>query len=63
MSEKMMLFLFCFIAHRITLQLLHDSRTTNLGFQAKKSRFTSDYTYNHVYIYTIAQKLSIFTLF
>ena len=54
-----------FNVHRIPLQLLvnQECRTTNCGSYAKQSPFTSDYTCNHMYIYTIVQKLSIFTLF
>ena len=48
-----MMFSCCFFnVHSITLQLLVNSEylTTNLGSEAKQSRFTSDYTRNHVYI-------------
>ena len=40
--------------HMITLQLLvnQECRTTNLGSKANQSRFTSDYTCDHVYTCT-----------
>ena len=49
----------------LTLQLLvsRERQTTNIGLKAKQTRFTSNCTCDHVYIYTIAQKIKHFHAF
>ena len=64
--ENDVVFVLIFNVHRVTRTAvaskprMSDNQSWLLG---EIARFTSNYTCNHVYICTIAQKLSIFTLF